>query len=98
MAFAEKYINPFNAYEQSLKYYRDLKNVIDTAIMEGETKGRMEGRLEGEMKGRIEGRLEAITESIIKALSRGKLTVEEIAEDFGVSVDFVLQIKEEQRP
>ncbi|RDB03472.1 Rpn family recombination-promoting nuclease/putative transposase [Runella aurantiaca] len=87
-----------NAYEQSLKYYRDLKNVIDTAIMEGETKGRMEGRLEGEMKGRIEGRLEAITESIIKALSRGKLTVEEIAEDFGVSVDFVLQIKEEQRP
>jgi predicted transposase/invertase (TIGR01784 family) len=91
-----------NAYEQSLKYYRDLKNVIDTAIMEGETKGRMEGRLEGrlegEMKGRIEGRLEAITESIIKALSRGKLTVEEIAEDFGVSVDFVMQIKEEQRP
>ncbi len=96
-----------NAYEQSLKYYRDLKNVIDTAIMEG----RMEGRMEGEMKGRIEGRIEgiqegikegemkgrmaAITESITKALSRAKLTVEEIAEDFGVSVEFVVKIKNE---
>ena len=76
-----------NAYEQSLKYYRDLKNVIDTAIMEG----RMEGRMEGEMK----GRMAAITESITKALSRAKLTVEEIAEDFGVSVEFVVKIKNE---
>lgn len=73
-----------NAYEQSLKYYRDLKNVIDTAIMEG--------RIEGEMK----GRMEVITESIVKALNRGKLTMEEIAEDFDVSVDFVWQIKKER--
>ena len=73
--------------------------------------GRMEGRMEGEMKGRIEGRIEGIqegiregemkgrmaviTESITKALGRAKLTVEEIAEDFGVSVEFVIQIKNE---
>jgi len=56
----------------------------------------MKGRIEGEMKGRVEGRMEAITESIVKALNRGKLTEEEIAEDFGVSVDFVLQIKNER--
>ncbi len=95
-----------NAYEQSLKYYRDLKNVIDTAIMEGETKGRMEGEMKGRIEGRIEGikegemkgRMAATTESIIKALNRGKLTVEEIAEDFGVSIDFVLQVQKEQRP
>lgn len=93
-----------NAYEQSLKYYRDLKNVIDTAIMEGriegETKGRIEGemkgRMEGKLEGKLEGRLEAITESIVKALNRGKLTKEEIAEDFDVNVDFVLQIKNER--
>lgn len=85
-----------NAYEQSLKYYRDLKNVIDTAIMEGRMEGRMEGIQEGRLEGKLEGRVEAITESIIKALRRGKLTMEEIAEDFDVNVDFVLQIKNER--
>lgn len=88
-----------NAYEQSLKYYRDLKNVIDTAIMEGriegEMKGRIEGRMEGIKEGEMKGRTAAITESITKALSRGKLTVEEIAEDFEVSVEFVIKIKNE---
>lgn len=72
-------------YEDSLKVYRDLKNVIDTANREG----RMEGRMEGETKAKTAG--------IIKGLKRGKLTLEEIAEDFEVSVDFVLQIKEENR-
>jgi predicted transposase/invertase (TIGR01784 family) len=33
-------------YEESLKYYRDLKNVVDTAYEEGEVKGKMEGRIE----------------------------------------------------
>ena len=33
------------------------------------------------------------TESVIKALKRSKLTIEEIAEDSGVSVDFVLEIQ-----
>ncbi|MDT8407716.1 MAG: hypothetical protein RQ715_10740, partial [Methylococcales bacterium] len=31
------------AYESSLKYYRDLKNVIDTAREEGREEGRQEG-------------------------------------------------------
>jgi len=55
MNITEKYINPFTdfgfkklfgtepninfSYESSLKYYRDLKNVIDTAEDEGERKG-----------------------------------------------------------
>ncbi len=34
------------------------------------------------------------TEAITKALKRGKLTIEEIAEDSGVSVDFVLEIQQ----
>jgi len=67
-------------YEASLKYYRDLKNVIDTAVAEGESKGRLEGKIEG----------------ISKSLRRGKLTVEEIAEDFEVTIEFVLQIKLQQ--
>ena len=36
------------AYEKSLKYYRDLKNTIDTAWEEGHEEGREEGREETE--------------------------------------------------
>ena len=35
----------------------------------------------------------AKTEVIARSLNRGKLTIEEIAEDSGVSVDFVLEIQ-----
>ncbi|MEZ4988376.1 MAG: PD-(D/E)XK nuclease family transposase [Saprospiraceae bacterium] len=37
-------------YEDSLKIYRDLKNVIDTAFFEGRMEGRMEGEKEGGIK------------------------------------------------
>ena len=33
-------------YESSLKTYRDLKGVIDTAFDEGRTEGKMEGKME----------------------------------------------------
>ena len=33
-------------YEESLKYYRDLKNVVDTAFDDGELKGKIEGKIE----------------------------------------------------
>ena len=46
------------AYEDSLKYYRDLKNVIDTARDEGREEGRIEGREEGRIEGKQEGREE----------------------------------------
>jgi len=35
------------SYEDSLKYYRDLKNSLDTAKEEGRLEGKEEGRLEG---------------------------------------------------
>ncbi len=69
-------------YELNLKNYRDYKNTIDTAFDEGV--------IEGEQKGKIEKTIEGI----IKALKRGKLTIEEIAEDFEVTIEFVLEIKE----
>lgn len=67
-------------YEESLKSYRDLKNVIDTAFDDGESKGKIEGKIEEKI------------ENIKKALRRQKLTIEEIAEDFDTSIDFILQI------
>ncbi|MGB0523227.1 MAG: hypothetical protein ACPGJS_09715 [Flammeovirgaceae bacterium] len=55
--FAEKYINPFdhpdqlNSYEDSLKYYRDLKNSLDTAFSEGFDEGFEEGKETGKNEG-----------------------------------------------
>jgi predicted transposase/invertase (TIGR01784 family) len=66
-------------YEDSLKVYRDLKNVIDTAFDEGKTEGKTEGKIEG----------------IKKALNQGKLTIEEIAEVFSTTIEFILKVKED---
>ena len=63
-------------YEESLKSYWDLKNVIDTSYDDGKKDEKKEG--------------------IIKALKRGKLTIEEIIEDFSTTIDFIQQIKKEQ--
>ena len=37
-------------YENSLKHYRDMKNVIDTAAIEGEAKGIAKGKIEGKIE------------------------------------------------
>lgn len=36
----------YNAYEESLKAYRDLKNSIDTAFDDGKDEGKIEGKIE----------------------------------------------------
>ena len=42
-------------YEESLKVYRDLNNVISTAKWQGREEGHAEGLEEGLAKGRAEG-------------------------------------------
>jgi predicted transposase/invertase (TIGR01784 family) len=64
-------------YVTSLKYYRDMKNVTDTAFQEGEIKGEIKERLK----------------NIQKAIRRGKLSDVEIAEDFEVSLEEVHRIR-----
>ncbi len=59
------------AYEDSLKIYRDLKNVIDTAYDEGKAEGKAEGIEEGIMQGKLEGKVEGKAEGI----QEGKLEV-----------------------
>jgi predicted transposase/invertase (TIGR01784 family) len=71
----------FDIYEYSLKAFRDNKAVYDYAIETAHDEGMQQGMQQGIQKGKIEG--------IKKALKRGKLSIEEIAEDFDVSVDFV---------
>jgi predicted transposase/invertase (TIGR01784 family) len=43
-----------NKYEESLKYYRDLKNVLDTSFDEGKAEGKEEGKEEGKAERNIE--------------------------------------------
>lgn len=43
------------SYEDSLKYYRDMKNSLDTAREEGKIEGRIEGKIEVIKKGQAEG-------------------------------------------
>jgi predicted transposase/invertase (TIGR01784 family) len=65
------------SYEQSLKYYRDLNNVIDTAfeegLAEGEAKGKAEGLAEGKAEGIAMGTLKTILELRFEALVEGQL-------------------------
>jgi len=46
------------SYEQSLKYYRDLTNVIDTAFDEGKAEGLAEGEARGEARGEAKAKLQ----------------------------------------
>ena len=64
------------AYEESLKYYRDLNNVVNTSREEG----REEGRAEGREKGRKERNLE-----IAKELKRNGVATEIIIQSTGLT-------------
>ena len=71
-----------DSYQNSLKYYRDLNNVVNTSREEGREEGRIEGReeglIEGREEGRIEGRLEQARSLLCRQLARklGPLTDE----------------------
>ena len=85
-------------YEDSLKAYRDLKNVLDTAelkgLKKGMKKGLEKGREEGMKKGREEGikkgREEGATEAAIKiakAMLASGMNIEQIAKLTGLTPD-----------
>ncbi|MEZ5038522.1 MAG: hypothetical protein R2828_01460 [Saprospiraceae bacterium] len=83
------------AYEDSLKYYRDLKNVVDTSrekgIEEGKIEGRIEGKIEGKIEGRIEGRKEGKIEVAIE-LKKNKIPVEIIMKSTGLTKEEIENI------
>ncbi len=79
-------------YEQSLKNYRDFKNVTDTAKTEGRAEGKAEGKIEGIAEGKIEGKMEAAMEIAKKLLANGASTELVIAAT-GLSATVVQQIE-----
>ena len=64
------------SYEESLKYYRDLKNVVDTSREEGRLEGREEGKLEG-------------IEQIAKAMKNDGETIEKIKLYTGLTIEHI---------
>jgi len=89
----------YAAYEESLKYYRDLKNSIDTAfdegVIEGELKGKIEGIIEGKIEGIIEGevrgKIEGKVETAIKMKKTG-YAISDIVEITGLSIEKLKQL------
>lgn len=67
-----------NSYEDSLKYYRDLKNSLDTAFEDGIERGIEKG----------------IEKGIIGLIKQNKLSDIEISEVFGVSLHQVIRLRE----
>lgn len=69
-----------NKYEESLKYYRDLKNVVDSSFDEGKAEGKAEGLAEGKAEGKAEialqMKLKGLETSLIAEVTG--LSVEEI--------------------
>ena len=66
-------------YEQSLKYYRDLKNVVDTAFEEGEEKGKIEGKIEEKLGIAAEMKADGVpVEKIIRYTGLSKEEIEKL--------------------
>jgi predicted transposase/invertase (TIGR01784 family) len=68
------------SYEDSLKYYRDLKNSLDTA--------REEGLAEGLEKGKIEGKIDVARQALMKGMS-----VKDIADLTGLTKEQIERLK-----
>ena len=73
-------------YEDSLKVYRDMKNVLDTAELRGREKGRKEGRREGRKEGIEQGTFEERRKNA-KAMKALGLPLDTIVKVTGMSAD-----------
>lgn len=84
-----------DAYEESLKYYRDLQNVVDTSREEGIKEGREEGREEGIKEGREEGIKEGKEKErlqIAKELKNNGIPIDIIQKSTGLSQEEIEQL------
>ena len=74
-------------YEESLKHYRDMRNVVNSA----ERRGREEGREEGRREGLEEGRKDAKYEAAVKMKAKGFASAD-IAEITGLTTEEIESI------
>ena len=78
-------------YADSLKVYRDMKNVLDTAELRGLEKGRKEGRREGRKEGIEQGTFEERRKNA-KAMKALGLPLETIVKVTGMSADDIAKL------
>ncbi len=78
-------------YEESLKHYRDLKNVIDTAFDDGKAEGLQEGIEKGLEIGIEKGKAEAIRLTALQ-LKQAGVAVETIAQATGLTIAEIEQL------
>lgn len=76
------------AYEDSLKYYRDLNNVVQTSFEEGREEGFAEGREEGRAEGQRE-----MAERTARSLLQLGLTTNQISEATGLPPEDVENLR-----
>jgi len=81
-----------NKYEESLKYYRDLKNVVDTSFDKGKVEGKVEGKAEGKAEGKVEGKEERNLEIALQMKAKG-MDINLIAEITGLSIEEVKDLQ-----
>ena len=74
-------------YEDSLKVYRDLKNVIDTAQLKGQKKGFEQGRKQGIEQGSVEER-----KKIAKTMKALNMPLEDISKATGMTIDEIVNL------
>ena len=72
----------YDAYEESLKVYRDWQNTIATAEQKGSEKGRILGKEEGLKQGQTEEK-----KKIAKALKDRGMSIEDISRATGMGLD-----------
>jgi predicted transposase/invertase (TIGR01784 family) len=82
----------FESYNNSLKYYRDMTNVTNTAFQDGEKKGIEEGIEEGREEGIEEGLKRRNIEIVLKALNEN-VQISMITLLTGLTEKEILQIK-----
>jgi predicted transposase/invertase (TIGR01784 family) len=69
----------FRNYQDSVKYYRDLKNVVDTAIKEGTAQGKAEGKAEKTLEIALKmKKLNVEIETIITATGLSREEIEKL--------------------
>jgi predicted transposase YdaD len=74
-------------YETSLKNYRDLKSVIDTAFDDG----KLEGLLDGKLEGLLEGKLEGLLEGKEAGLKEARIESARQLKALGVSIEIIMK-------
>jgi predicted transposase/invertase (TIGR01784 family) len=92
-------MEPREKYEDSKKFYRDIKNSMDTAFEEGKVEGKEEGKEEGlkqgEIKGLKKGRIEGKKAMIIEIIRKGvsnNMSIETLTHLTGLTEKEVLNI------